>query len=368
MRKSAFIAAVAIMAAAVFLQGGRTAYAYDKLTVIGERGVYTFGAPEIVYYYAGTTMLRLDEIIDDIYQKEYVPAKDAYVDFSPDAEKKFKAVKEVYGKEIEKDKLKDDIISALSVGGGCVKATYKPVIPQITEKDLSTDIYVRSKFSTSYATSSEDRKSNVKKAAKTLNGVVVADGEQFSFNETVGKRSERNGYKNAKIIVDGNFVDGVGGGVCQVSTTLYNAALLSGLKISEYHPHSLAVSYVESSFDAMVSYGLCDLRFINNTGAPIYIKAFTADDRVYFVIYGKKLDCEYSRESVVTKITPAKIEKTFSSALDENEYIIKTAPKDGVESQGYLIKKINGKIVSRTLIRKDVYKPVTGLIEYGEKT
>ena len=114
-------------------------------------------------------------------------------------------------------------------------------------------IVLRAEFSTNYSSSTDARKFNVALASKTLDNTLVDINGEFSFNYTVGERTERRGYKKAKIIVGGEFVDGVGGGVCQVSTTLYNAVLLAGLKIIECHPHSLPVSYVAPSFDAMVN-------------------------------------------------------------------------------------------------------------------
>ncbi len=202
-------------------------------------------------------------------------------------------------------------------------------------------------------------------AAKAINGTILDAGEEFSFNDTVGKRSEQRGYKNAKIISDGNFVEGVGGGVCQVSTTLYNAALLSGLTVTEYHPHTLAVSYVKSSFDAMVSYGSCDLKFKNTTDSPVYIRAACNSGELTVTVYGKKLDCVYERESVVDQTIKPKILKTLDQSLSEGEYVVVTHPKDGVKSCGYLIKKQNGKVVWRKLIRKDSYKAVDGVIKVG---
>ena len=365
MRKTAFLFAVALIASAFFMPADKVC-AYDGLTIIGEKGVYYYDKPQIEYFFAGTTIVKIDDVVSEICQKEYVPYKDAYINFDPDGKPTFKKVKEVSGKAVDAQRLKDDILSALSVGGGAIKPVYNTVKPQICEKDLNDDIVVRGKFSTDFSSSTAERKSNIKTAIKAVNGFTLCSGEIFSFNDTVGKRSEVKGYKNAKIIVDGNFVDGIGGGVCQVSTTLYNAALLSGLKIKEYHPHTLAVSYVESSFDAMVSYGACDLKFENVTSSPVYIKGFVKDDRACFIIYGERTDVEYERSSVIEeKVKPA-INYIFNAGLDEKEYIIKVAAKDGIVSSGYLIKKVGGKVVSRKLLRKDVYKPVNGIIETGD--
>ncbi|MBR1984094.1 MAG: VanW family protein [Clostridia bacterium] len=156
------------------------------------------------------------------------------------------------------------------------------------------ELTLRASFYTSYPASTEERKNNIKVASKSLDNVFVDSNSEFSFNDTVGPRTVNRGYKTAKIIFGGQFVDGVGGGVCQVSTTLYNAVLLAGLLISEYHPHSLAVSYVAPSFDAMVNSGSADLKFINNTHNPIIIKSHADDASIKIEIYGEPMLEKYT--------------------------------------------------------------------------
>jgi vancomycin resistance protein YoaR len=150
----------------------------------------------------------------------------------------------------------------------------------------------RAVFSTSYETSSSERKHNIALASKSLNNTIVDVGAEFSFNMTVGARTEKRGYKTAKIISGGEFVDGVGGGVCQVSTTLYNAVVRAGLMVTEYHPHSLQVSYVLPSTDAMVNSGSADLRFVNNTNNPIIIKTTATNTTITIKIVGEPLQVE----------------------------------------------------------------------------
>ena len=188
-------------------------------------------------------------------------------------------------------------------------------------------------YSTSYSSSGSSRKNNIELAAKALNGTKVNAGEKFSFNKTVGIRSAKRGYLPAPVIENGKYVDGVGGGVCQVSTTLYNAALLAGLKVTEYHPHTLAVSYVSPSRDAMVSGTYSDLKFVNTTDCPVYIRVLTGTYYVRCELYGLPDGAEYSLQSVVTG-------------------------GDGgvVESECYLTSTRGGAATTR-LIRKDKYLP-----------
>lgn len=234
-------------------------------------------------------------------------------------------------------------------------------------------IVLRAEFSTDYGKSSEERKHNIRLAAKSLNNALIDVNGEFSFNRHVGARTEKRGYKSAKIIVNGEFTEGVGGGVCQVSTTLYNAALLAGLKITEAHAHSLAVSYVKPSFDAMVNSGSADLRFINATHNPIVINAFADGKTLTVKIYGEPMREKYERKSVVVK----EIEPEYSVIKDTaGEYpdlysgerkIIKYGKK-GLISEGYIVKKINGKVVSESRIRRNKYAAISGVIVEGTAT
>ena len=155
-------------------------------------------------------------------------------------------------------------------------------------------------FATYYGDSSEGRKHNIALAASAIDGVVLAPEEEFSFNDTVGARTEARGYRAAYVIQDGVFVEGVGGGVCQVSGTLYNCALLADLAVTCARPHSLPVSYLAPSFDAMVSGKSADLAFVNGTSFPVYILCRVQGGEIIVSFYGEKSAFTYRRESVVT--------------------------------------------------------------------
>lgn len=233
------------------------------------------------------------------------------------------------------------------------------------------EITLRSEFYTSYSSSTDERKANIKLAARSLNNVMVDVGGEFSFNLTVGERTVKRGYKTAKIIVNGEFVDGVGGGVCQVSSTLYNAVLLAGLKITEYHPHSLPVSYVSPSFDAMVNSGSADLKFVNNTYNPIIINTVADGSRLTVKIYGEPLDVKYERKSVIVEEIPAlDAEEVFDDngeypELYEGESKYLRYGKAGYKSEGYLVTTKNGRKISEKRIRSDKYNPTKGLVILG---
>ena len=229
---------------------------------------------------------------------------------------------------------------------------------------------LRAEFSTDYSKSSAERKHNIALAAKSLDKTLVDVGGEFSFNRTVGERTEKRGYKSAKIIVKGEFVEGVGGGVCQVSTTVYNTAIRAGLDVTEAHGHSLAVSYVKPSCDAMVNSGSADLRFINRTHNPVIIRASANGKKLTVRIFGEPMTEKCELKSVITEEIPPE----YTVVKDnDGEYpdlylgerrIIKNGVK-GIISEGVLIKTVNGKTVSQVRIRRDKYLSVAGVIMEG---
>jgi len=168
-----------------------------------------------------------------------------------------------------------------------VTLPYAANTPRVTAEMLAPVDTLLATFTTSYASSSRNRAGNVETAARSINGAIVMPGEVFSYNQTVGPRSAENGFRIAPVIMNGQLVPGLGGGVCQVSTTLYNAALLSNMKIVARSHHSHPVPYVPSGRDATVSYGSLDLKFRNASAAPIAIEMYIGNRRLTARILGK---------------------------------------------------------------------------------
>lgn len=228
----------------------------------------------------------------------------------------------------------------------------------------------KSCFSTNFSSSSEERKNNIRLALKSLDGVVIEEGEVFSFNKITGVRNEQSGYSQAKIISNGTFVMGFGGGVCQVSTTLYNACLLSDLEIIESTSHSLPVSYVEPSFDAMVSFGSSDLKVRNNSGGKIIITTSSENDVCKIKIFGQKNRYKITRQSEKLSIISAEPDIVDTDYLKYGDYELDVGEekrisysKDGFTSRGYLnYYNSRGELVQRKLIRENRYNPTRGVI------
>lgn len=357
---------VLLVLTALFSFGQTRVYAKEYfLTVVTREGEYVYFFPD-VYLKEGEYRLRDKENkIKKIVDCSYKRPKQAKIKLNEKGE--IEIEREENGERINAMELRNIIDYALKNSKERVEAVYEEVYAEIQESYLKRCVYLRGSFSTDYSQSLNERKSNIELAAKRINGKVLKSNEEFSFNQTVGERTEANGFKNSKVIEKGAFVEGVGGGVCQVSSTLYNAALLSGMEISEYHAHSLSVSYVEKSFDAMVSYGWADLKFINKTNGHCVLRALADGKKLKIDVFGVENEFYYERESLVTEEIPYSCVEEESDDLFCGESVVKTKGKNGYKSEGYLKVYSNGRLKDRFLIRKDEYKSVSEVILKGVK-
>lgn len=254
------------------------------------------------------------------------------------------------GKSCDKAALLRDIDASLNGGFFDVCAKYEAVKRKLSVEDIKKQTSLLNSFTTYFDGTNHARSANIRLAASKINGCRLMPGQTFSFNAAVGERSVENGFTFAKIISGGRFVDGVGGGVCQVSTTLYNAALLSGLRIDEYHPHSLAVSYVAPSRDAMVSGKYFDLKFTNTALTPIYIAMNCTLNSVCCKIYGLDGGAKFSILSEVI----GKLPQPPDEVIEGDEDRIISAGREGTVSLGFLVEERNG-VKIKKLLRKDKY-------------
>jgi vancomycin resistance protein YoaR len=248
-----------------------------------------------------------------------------------------------------------------------VVAEYLPVCPA-AEKEIVKKIVKRAEFST-YFEDNPPREHNIKLAAAQFDGLTVESGAEVSFNKIVGQRVQNRGYREAKIIIDGEYTEGIGGGVCQVSTTVFNAAVRAGLHITGSSNHSLYSSYVPMGHDAMVTAAV-DLRFVNNTGAPVYFETAAADNRLTVTVYGrdKGSGVHYRLSAVTSKeYPPAEImDKDFPVGDDtvkdfilhpENyEKIITRRGEPGYAVTTYIETYKGERLLSKRFLRRSVYR------------
>lgn len=260
--------------------------------------------------------VKLSEIVRNIIKEINVKVTDATIEIKDSGE--IIRTESNEGLEVDIIKLKEciyDMITSHKIEE--IDLPVKIIKPRVTTEDIKSINTVLGQFSTSYNEHSA-RGSNISVAAKSTSDKILMPQEIFSYNNTTGYRSWSNGYRTAKVIVGGKFVNGEGGGVCQVSTTIYNAALLSGMQIEEVHNHTIQSHYAPRGRDAAVSYGYTDLKFKNGYAHPIYIKNIVNNGAITTKIYG----CNQDREKLYIKteenFSKDKIKvKTFRIYLDE---------------------------------------------------
>lgn len=213
----------------------------------------------------------------------------------------------------------------------------KILYPNVTTNMIGTEAFpdLLSTYSTKYSTRDKDRTTNLQLAANKINGTVLMPGEIFSYNQVVGERTIAAGYKEAPIYVSGEVVDGLGGGICQITSTLYNAVLYANLGIVSRSNHQFVPSYVTASRDATVVYGAIDFKFKNTRDYPIKITCSVSNGIATFNIYGLRSDNEYDVE-ISSRVTGSNTNAIYSEA--------------------YRILKQNGQVVKTDLLSRDTYK------------
>lgn len=229
----------------------------------------------------------VDSIIKNIEKENNIKAINASL--SKSMSTGFIINKEKFGYEVNVEKLKQDIRKKINnieeEKDLVIKSELNKVEPKIKEKDLKSINSKISSFNTNFQTSNDNRSTNINIAANAISGKILLPGDTFSFNDVVGERSVERGYKTAKVIIDNKFTDDIGGGICQVSTTLYNAILRANIPSTERIHHSIPSTYVGLGLDATVAYGLLDYKFKNTLSYPLYIESVIENKNITFNVY-----------------------------------------------------------------------------------
>ncbi len=318
----------------------------------------------------------LDEKIEKIVKEIEIEPVDSIITFHPNKETPFTITAEQSGLRVDIERLYKDINAEfLKKDVVNVAITTFEEKASVTEQDNVFATTPLSTFSTKVADSTGARKSNVKLALEKFNGKIIAAGETISFNDVTGPHSISNGYKIATIIYNGQFVDGVGGGVCQASTTMYNALILGGIDVLEANKHTLPVKYVPLALDAMVS-NSSDLVFKNQTCSPIYIKTWCDENSVSVQIFGTK-SSEYtlkSRSETISTIPHSgdviKVDtkREYSDkVLYKGEQFRLSYPRDGYEARAFIEYYLGDKKIMEKEIRHEIYYPQNGIIIEGSE-
>ncbi|MBR3133103.1 MAG: VanW family protein [Clostridia bacterium] len=236
--------------------------------------------------------------------------------------------------------------------------------PTVTVNDLGQEAFpdLISTFSTNYAASNYNRTTNLVLASNKIDGVVVMPGETFSYNKTVGERSIEAGYKNAAVFENGQVVDGLGGGICQISSTLYNTVLYANLEVVERSNHTFLTSYLPGGRDATVVYGVLDFKFKNNRSYPIKISSTVSGGVATISFYGLSTPDDYEVEITQNRIRtlPYSTEYVSKAGYSSGSVIQKGSNGSVYEAYKNLYK--NGVLVSSSLISTDTYSPMSTMI------
>lgn len=298
--------------------------------------------------------------IDKIHAEVFKEPKNAYYNKDP-----YEVFKHVDGVDFDVEKAKE--ILKENKEEYEIPLTITP--PETTVDEIGTEAFPNrlSKFSTRYNSAQTDRTTNLRLAANKLDEVVVMPGETFSYNKTLGQRTVESGYKEAAGYIGGRVVPTLGGGICQISSTLYDAVVMANLDIVERENHMFLTSYVGEGKDATVAYGSIDFRFKNTRKYPIIIKSTVSNGIATIEIFGVKEEKEYEIELQSQRVYSTAwktIYETDKSLKPGTEKVVQGA-MNGCKSVTYKVYKLNGVEVSRELLSTDIYDPMNRIIHKG---
>ena len=336
---------------------------YDKVAALREQPL-DFATTCVV------TADGVDAFVQQVAEAIDVPAKDAAVEkFDPET-KTFTFTDEATGLAVDKEQLRQDIETAVAEGTYAtpIVPTMVETKPTVTKAQLQEQNTLLASFTTE-TTSSTSRNTNIRLCAEAFNGYVVAPGEVFSLNTLTGPRTTDKGYKPAGAIQNGIMVQEPGGGVCQVSTTLFNAVVRAGMEIVERHGHSWPSDYVKIGMDAAIDYPAKDFQFKNVSDAPIYLVSTFEDRQLTVEVYGKPVV-----EEGVTIDLRSTTDSTIRRGEDTMVYDPSLAPgttetvrrgRDGKKSTTYIQYIKDGEVIEEKVLFTTTYPAIRAIINYG---
>lgn len=247
-----------------------------------------------------------------------------------------------------------------------LKITY----PKVTTKQIGSEAFpdLLSQFTTSFTSSGANRATNVRLAAGKINGTVLMPGETFSYNQVVGKRTRAAGFREGTAYFNGQVVQEVGGGICQVSSTLYDAVLYANLEIVERYNHGFNPGYVKAGLDATVSWGGPDFKFKNNRNYPIRIVCDSSGKKLRIYIYGLKTpeDCTVVLDARYLSTIPYKTIYQTDPSLATGESKVIQSGSNGCKTATYkYVYNASGTLISSDCISRDTYNPHNKVVAVG---
>lgn len=308
---------------------------------------------------------KIEEIdINKIHNEIFKEPKDAYIETNPT-----KVYAHVNGVNFAISV--DEINKILQEEKEEYIIPLKITIPEVTLDSIAGQAFPNklSEFTTRYDITNKNRSTNLELSSEKVNGTIVLPGEIFSYNKIVGARTISAGYKEAAIYSGGKVVQGIGGGICQLSSTLYNAVLYANLEITSRTNHRFLTSYVQAGRDATVSWGTIDFCFKNTRNYPIKIVSSVSNGIVRVTIHGMQEENEYEVElqTKTLETIPYKTNYINDNTLEEGVEIIEQNGSNGVKSETYKILKQNGAVISKSLLSSDTYNSLEKVIRKGTK-
>lgn len=300
--------------------------------------------------------------IDKIHEEVYKEVQDAYYTKNP-----FTIHPEEEGIDFDVENAKSMILEEKDEYEIPLKITK----PSKTVKQIGTEAFpdLLATCTTSYKAGNVDRTTNLKLAASKINGVVLLPNEEFSYNKVVGERTISAGYKMAATYSGGKVVDGLGGGICQISSTLYDAVVFANLNVTTRRNHQFVTSYLPAGKDATVVWGSQDFKFVNSRKYPVRIVATVEGGNATIQIWGIKEEVEYDISIETKKV--ATIEYTTQyvqdASLPAGQQKVVQAGSNGRKVEAYKVTKLNGKVVSSTLLSRDTYNAMQRIVHVGTK-
>ena len=274
------------------------------------------------------------------------------------------------GVTIDKDLLYEKLTSALDKWESGVTVTVAPVItePKITTAMMSSSFTLVSAYTTE-TTKDSNRNTNIDLACKAINGTALMPGDTFSFNEATGQRTVEKGYKSAGAIAAGQSIEEVGGGICQVSSTIFNAVARANLEIVSRSPHAWPSTYVNIGEDATVNWPNLDFKFRNNTDSPVFLITYYKDRKMSAEIWGMSLgegvSIELESNIVKTANPPSESQYVYNPELPYGESKTTVKARTGYVVETYKVWRKNGQETSRELLHKSTYRSYQQVVEYN---
>ncbi len=309
-------------------------------------------------------------LTDQIAASVYSAPQNAYIAAFDMSDRSFVFASDVSGRYVDPEKLFALVMERLQEGDNYATVSVEPtvLIADMTKSELMNSFHKISSYTTK-TTDNKNRNTNIQLSCEAINGVRVGPGEIFSFNGATGERTAAKGYKPATAISGGQNIEEVGGGVCQTSSTLFNAAARANLEIVTRSPHAWPSSYVEKGMDATVNWPGLDFKFRNNTDWPVYIVATYASRKVTVELYGMSLGdgTSIDLESKVIRVldAPTGVLEVRNESLKPGTRKTTVKARKGYVVETYQVWYQSGKEVRRELLCTSTYKAYQETVEYN---